>query len=546
MKKNSFLEGTFIATLAIIIVKVMGALYGIPFYKIIGEDGGTLYSYAYNVYNLFLNICTAGIPLAISKMVSEYNALEMFKTKEKCYSLAKKVMFMVSIITFFLMFVFAEGFAYLIIGNIEGGNSINDVVLVIRTISFCLLIIPYLSVLRGYLQGHKYIAPTSYSQVFEQVIRIAIILFGSYITINILNKSVSTGVAVAVSGAFFGGLVAAIYLLIKLHKNKNEFIKESNIKEQVISNKDIIKKIIKYSIPFIIVSIATDIYGLTDMTLIIKGLYKLGYTASESELISSIISTWGVKICMIINSLAIGLSSSLIPNIVDSNVRKDYKEVNRRIIDSINIIIVVGLPISIGIAYLSNPIYYMFYGKSIYGGGILRLLVFASLFASLHIVLNMILQSLNKFKYVYLNTIVGFIINAILDIPLMILFDKIGISAYYGTIVATLIGYLGSFIIALRVLKKDYKIKFIEILSLIKKLFIPLVCMCASMYLLSYLINYNTLDSRIFAFLRCLIYAIVSGGLFILISYRNGLLTDVFGKEFIDRIINKFKKKAKN
>lgn len=546
MKKNSFLEGTFIATAAIILVKVMGALYGIPFYAIIGEDGGTLYSYAYNVYNLFLNICTAGIPLAISKMISEYNALEMYKTKEKCYSIAKKVMFIISILAFFLMFVFAEGFAYIIIGDIEGGNSINDVVLVIRTISFCLLIIPYLSVLKGYLQGHKFIAPTSYSQVFEQVIRIAVILMGSYIAINVLGKGVSTGVAVAVSGAFFGGLIAALYLVIKIHRNKKEFLKVSNIKEQVISNKDIIKKIINYSIPFIIVSIATDIYGLTDMTLIIKGLYHLGYSASESELLSSIISTWGVKICMIINSLAIGLSASLIPHIVDSNVRKDYKEVNHKIVESVNIILLVGLPLSIGIAYLSNPIYFMFYGQSVYGGGVLKLLVFASLFASLHIVLNMILQSLNKFKYVYLNTIVGFVLNAILDLPLMYLFDHIGIPAYYGAIVSTLVGYTASFIIAFRVLKKDFKFKFNDIFKTIKKIFIPLVVMCASMFLLSYVLDFNILDKRLLAFLRCLIYAIICGGLFLFLTYRNGLLTDVLGDKFLNKITSKFKKKTNN
>ncbi len=545
MKKNSFLEGTFIATLAIIIVKVMGALYGIPFYAIIGEDGGTLYSYAYNVYNLFLNICTAGIPLAISKMVSEYNALEMYKTKERCYSIAKRVMFIISIITFFAMFVFAETFAVLIIGDIEGGNSLNDVVLVIRTISFCLLIIPYLSVLKGYLQGHKYIAPTSYSQVFEQVVRIAVILFGSYITINVLNKSVSTGVAVAVSGAFFGGLVAVLYLILKIHKNKKEFIKESTIKEQVVSNKDIVKKIINYSIPFIIVSIATDIYGLTDMSLIIKGLYHIGFTASESELIASIISTWGVKICMIINSLAIGLSASLIPNIVDSNVRKDYKEVNNKIVQSINIITLVGLPLCIGIAYLSNPIYFMFYGNSAYGGGILSLLVFASLFASFHIVINMILQGLNRFKFVYINTIAGFVINAMLDLPLIYLFNKIGIPAYYGAIVSTLVGYTISFVIAFSVLKKDFNVKYKEIFNIFKKIFLPLVAMGASMYLLSYLIDYNQLDSRIYAFLRCLVYGVVCGGLFIFLSYRNGLLTDVLGDKFLNKIFGKFKKKTK-
>ena len=65
MKKNGFMEGAIIATIAIIISKVLGVLYVIPFYKIIGEQGGALYGYAYNIYNIFLIISSAGIPLAI-------------------------------------------------------------------------------------------------------------------------------------------------------------------------------------------------------------------------------------------------------------------------------------------------------------------------------------------------------------------------------------------------------------------------------------------------------------------------------------------------
>ena len=83
LKKNSFIQGTLIASSALIFIKILGALYVIPFYRIIGEDGGTLYSYAYNIYNLFLNISTAGIPIAISMKVSEYLALEMYDAKER-------------------------------------------------------------------------------------------------------------------------------------------------------------------------------------------------------------------------------------------------------------------------------------------------------------------------------------------------------------------------------------------------------------------------------------------------------------------------------
>ena len=89
MKKDSFLKGTIIASIAIIITKILGVLYVIPFYKIIGEDGGVLYSYAYNIYNLFLNISTAGIPIAISMIISEYLTLGHLEAKERVYSLGK-------------------------------------------------------------------------------------------------------------------------------------------------------------------------------------------------------------------------------------------------------------------------------------------------------------------------------------------------------------------------------------------------------------------------------------------------------------------------
>lgn len=83
MKKNEFIEGALIATIAIILSKILGVLYVIPFYNIIGENGGSLYGYAYNIYNFFLIISSAGIPLAISKITSEYNTLG--KMKEKTY-----------------------------------------------------------------------------------------------------------------------------------------------------------------------------------------------------------------------------------------------------------------------------------------------------------------------------------------------------------------------------------------------------------------------------------------------------------------------------
>lgn len=538
MKKNSFVEGTFIATFSIILVKILGVLYVIPFYKIIGESGGALYSYAYNVYNLFLNISTAGIPVAISKIISEYNTLEMYEAKERSFKLAKRIIGIIALIAFFVLFVFAKEIAVLILGDISGGNSLSDVAFVIRCVSFCLLIIPFLSVTKGYLQGHKYITPSSVSQVIEQVVRIAVILMGSYIIINVLNKSVSLGVGVAVSGAFFGGVVAYIYLLIKMKKNKDEF--KVSTKPDKVSDREIIKKILSYALPLIIVSIATDIYSLTDMTLVLKASYKLGYTGSESELISSIISTWTPKICMIINAVAIGLSTSLIPHMVSSFVKKDMTEANKKFNQAISIIIVSTLPLSVGIAYLSRPIYTLFYGYSLYGTLILRYTAFQALFASIYIVISMALQSLNMFKVVYKSTILGFLTNAILDVPLMYLMKKIGTHAFYGAIIATILGYVLSYTISLSSLKKQLGFSFKGIVDTIKKSMLPILSMTCVLILINLFLKLNVSGS-IKIFMTCLFYALVGGFVYLSISYKIGLLESVFEKEFIDKIFKKLK-----
>ena len=91
LTKNSFISGSLIATVAIVITKILGALYVIPFYKIIGPKGGALYSYAYNIYVLFLNISYAGLPVAISKIISEYNSLEYYYSKELAFKIGKRI-----------------------------------------------------------------------------------------------------------------------------------------------------------------------------------------------------------------------------------------------------------------------------------------------------------------------------------------------------------------------------------------------------------------------------------------------------------------------
>jgi len=139
LKKNTFIQGAFIATLGIVISKILGIIYVIPFYAIIGDQGGALYGYAYNIYSIFLGISQAGLPLAMSKLISEYNTLGYYQTKEKIFKVGKTFLTILGIICFLVLFVFAPLIADLIIGGVNDGNTPEDIVFVIRIISTAML-----------------------------------------------------------------------------------------------------------------------------------------------------------------------------------------------------------------------------------------------------------------------------------------------------------------------------------------------------------------------------------------------------------------------
>ena len=538
MKKNSFLQGTIIASIAIIFIKILGALYVIPFYKIIGEQGGSLYSYAYNIYNLFLTISITGFPIAISKIVGEYNEKGMFNAKETAFKLSKFIVLILGFVTFLIVFIFSNEIATLFIGNLEGGNDISSISFVIKAISFSLLIIPYVSILRGYLQGHKYITPSTNSQIIEQILRIAVVLLGSYLAINVFNKDIKTGVAVALSGAFIGGLGALIYLNIKIRKNKKDFIKkdESNI---FVSSKEIVKKIFIYSLPSIIISIVASLYDTTDQILVIRGASLLGFSTSDAETMGSIISTWGVKICMIVAAIGMAISINTIPHMVSSYINKDYKEVSNKLNQILKTALVIMTPMSIGVSILAKPLYTIFYGESLYGPLILSVVIFASLLANLNNVLNTALIGISEYKIIYINTILGVVLNLLMDIPFMIIFDKLGLFPVWGASFSSILSFSIATLLACTMLKQKYNISFKDFNSALKKVIISCVAFSIPLIILNIFVKWNY--NFIVTFLIIVLYMIIGASIYIYINCKNGLIYDIFGKDIFTKIKNKLK-----
>lgn len=539
MKKNSFVEGTVIATVFIFLVKILGMLYVVPFYSIVGSRGAALYSYAYNIYLIFLSISSAGIPNAISKLISEYETLGYLEAKTRTYKISKKIISLLSILSFILLFIFAKPIAHLIIGDMTGGNTINDIAFVIRCVSVSILVVPFLSITKGYLQGHKIMTPSSVSQLIEQVVRIAIMLLGSYLIYKVFNGTLTLAVGISLLGAFFGALIAHLYLLIKIKHNKKDLHLDKQYKKDSITNKEIIKKIASYSIPIIIINLITNVYSSTDMILVSRTIQHLGYSASDVEFITSSISTWCPKISMIINSIVLGMTMSLIPNIVSSYVKKDYKNVNLKINKALQIILYTSIPMTVGISILSTPIWTIFYNTNKYGGLILSINIFTALLVNINISTSTMLQSMNKFKAVYLSVLLGFVTNGILDVPLMYLCKYIGIESFIGSIMATCIGYFLSIGVSIYYLKKESKdLKFKSTINLTYKILFAVIIMFMVLFTLNKVLPFD-LNTRSGAMITTIINSIIGAIIYIFITYKLNVINEVFGKEFINKIKNK-------
>ena len=540
LKKNSFVEGTIVATISIFLVKLLGMLYVIPFYGMIDAKATALYAYAYNIYSIFLDISIAGIPIAMSKIIKEYDTLGKVEAKERAYRLGRNLIFIIALVVFLILFIFAPQIAGLLLGELEGGNTINDVAVAIRCVSTSILVVPFLSVAKGYLQGHNIIGVSSVSQVLEQLIRIAVILGGTYLSIYVLGKSHTIAVCVAVTGAFFGALFALLYVIkkIRLHRKSIE-VKKLEVDKDV-SNKDIIKKIFTYAIPFIVIDTMHSVYGFTDMAIVLRTMSSVGFDTSAVEFISSTISTWAPKISVIITTVAMGMTTSLIPTIVKAFTLKDKEEVDKKVNQALQMIIVISLPMAVGLSLLSKPIWGVFYGISnVYGYRILAIVVFASLMNNLMLITNSTLQSLNKFKHAYISAILGFIVNIILDIILIRTFALIGIPAYLGASAASIIAYTSSVLYALLILKKEERLHYRTTIMFCFKLLIPIGFMILGVVGVNYLfggINYN---NKLMSIVNIAVSSLVGVLIYAGILIKTGTLKKVFGEAYYNKLLRK-------
>ncbi|HBJ8752322.1 TPA: oligosaccharide flippase family protein [Listeria monocytogenes] len=456
---SKLLRGTFILTLGTLISKVLGILYVIPFYAIIGGDEpALLYNFGYVPYQLFLSIATAGIPLAVAKYIAKYNAMEEYAVGRRLFKTGVYLMIFSGIVCFLAMYGLAPTLARM--QQLEGGYSLADGIQVIRAVSFALLIIPVMSLLRGFFQGYNSMGPSAVSQVLEQVVRIMFLLAGTFIVMYVLDGNVVTAISIATFSAFVGAFASLLLLLWYFYKRKpglDRMLLEDRGTVK-ISIPTLYKDIILSAIPFIIVGSATSLYQLIDQFTLGRVLEYIGITPELVNSHVAIINFDVQKLIMIPGTLAIAFSMALVPLVTGAYVRKEYAQVKRQLNDVFQILLFLTIPACFGIAMLARPLFTVFFSPSDNGTALLQLFAPIAILFSLFSVSAAILQGIDEQRFTVLGLLLGLLAKSVLQMPLIMLFEA------KGSIIATGIGYAVSCIFMLLIIKKYVRFSFKVIL----------------------------------------------------------------------------------
>lgn len=530
LKKKITINSSFISMLIIVISNILSIIYVIPFHAIVGDSGGALYGYAYTLYSLFMSIAFGGIPLAINRIVNEYQTLGYHGAKKRVLIISKKLALLLGIVCFLILVLLAPLFAKAILGNLVGINSLKDITLVIRIMSISVLVTPILNVYRGYFEGHRLVNEVSFSKHLEQVINFIVLIIGSFFALKVFKVSLSGIVSVALTGIIVGVIGAYIYLIDKKLKNKKKFDEKiRNVNEPIISNKMIFRKIVLYAIPFIVIDLLKSLYGYIDMVTVVKGLVKYArFSVVDAETIMGMLSLWGAKFNLIMLSMAMGVVVKLIPSLSQSIAKKDNKEICRKVNRGLSITLFIMLPVTIAISFLAEPIWSLFYGASKYGASVLAYYIFVGLLMGLCAVAIAILQAMKDYKTIFASLTIGVLIKVLMNTSMIYTFHQYGMPGYYGVITASILAYLVSFIICLVSLYLKNKVEYEETV----KNFTDILCGCMLMVVVLFLMKFIipvVSEVRIINLFILLIYLVIGAFIYLLFVGKMGATKNIFG-----------------
>jgi O-antigen/teichoic acid export membrane protein len=509
--------------------RVLGLVYIFPFHALVGDDGADLYAYAYVLYSVFLSVATLGVPLAVSKFVAKYNALGEYSVGRKLFRSGILVMSITGVVSFLTLYLLAPYLAPLILGGKEVTHSYEDITYVVRMVSFALLLVPIMSLIRGFFQGHESMGPTAISQVVEQLVRVVFLLGSLYVVLRVLNGEMSVAIGFATFAAFTGaagGLAVLVWYWFRRKKHLDTLL-EKDPASVDISYKKMYKELVSYAMPFVFVGLAMPLYQLIDTFSFNSAMAMAGY-AEISNAAFGIINNYGQKLIMIPITLATAFALSLLPAVTKSFINKEHDVLQRQLSKTLQILIYLTVPACIGLSILGGPAYAAFFSYSELGGYLLTWYAPTAIPLALFTVTASVLQGIDRQKYTVVGLAAGIGLKLILNYPLILLMGA------EGSIVATGIGYTVSVVINLWAIKKftgfDYTMVLRRSMLMIIFNIAMIVGVIAVLYFLQGFVPYS--DGRLQAIIVVGVSAIVGAGIYFFLSYRSNLLMYLFGNRF--------------
>ncbi|MBY0075943.1 polysaccharide biosynthesis protein [Priestia aryabhattai] len=543
MSDSKLLRGTFVLTLGTYVSRILGMIYLFPFAILVGTVGGALFGYGYNQYAIYLSIATAGMPMAVSKFVSKYNALGDYYTSRRMYRAGMKLMLVTGILAFLLLYSLAPVMSRITLGGSDLNNSLEDVVMVMRMVSVALIVVPMMSLMRGFFQGHQSMGPTAVSQVVEQLVRVVFLLASTYIVIKVVHGSLALAVGFATMGAFVGALAGLAVLIWYWKKRKphlDKMVNEQTVTPTRISTVSIFKELLTYSLPYVFVSLAIPLYQYVDQFTFNRAMVAAGQK-EIAESMNGIVQSYVPKLVMIPVSLATAFGLTLVPTITRSFVNKDYNVLQKQIDQTYQTIMFLVLPASVGLMALAGPAYTFFFGTdaSDAGGNVLLYYAPVALLFSFFTVNGAILQGINKQKYAVLSLLFGLIVKIVVNVPFILMFHEI------GSVLATALGYIVSLVYMFALIQKHAKYNYSEFIKRSVLILIFVAIMGISVKIVSVVIGLFTTPGRFSATIITIIGAAVGGLIYFIITYRSSLLEKVMGARVTGAIERKILRRNK-
>ncbi len=343
-KKQSFLHGAALLALATAIVKVIGALYKIPLKMVIGDQGYSYFCTAYDIYTVLLMVSTAGLPVAMSRLISQASSLGHYRQVRRVYTTSRAIFLGLGLVSTLLMMVFCH--------QLAGFQKQPDSWFAIFCLGPCALLMGILSTYRGFFQGQGNMIPTSVSQVLEAVIKLLIGLAAAFV-LAYYTKSVALAAGGAILGVTVSCLVSSGYLCAHFQRAYRDLPRTN---EAVSSFGVTAKRLLAIAVPITIGSAGLQILTVLENNLYMGQLLTAcGLSQDAAEHINGVYKMSQTIYNMPIAFLA-PITISIIPALTSQLTLSNHKGARATAESAARITGLLSLPCAVGLAVLSRPV----------------------------------------------------------------------------------------------------------------------------------------------------------------------------------------------